>query len=206
MEVTLDLAFKEEYNDPSSAEYKALESNLTISLEKTYQNVDGFVGIRILYIRKGSVVCSYIVILAKDAEVEKDKLKKVLDEASKEKKFGFTVKSIKVEEEPTYGGTGKREEKLPEWALVTMIVLGCLAFIFLVIVICVCVKYRRAVSGENDAYYVSTGELGMHTYETVPMADSKVRGNPDGKYSTAQRRIIGSHNNPTYGSNGALAD
>ena len=36
----------------------------------------------------------------------------------------------------------------------------------------------------------------MHTYETVAMADSKVRGNPVGKNSTAQRRIIGSHNNP----------
>lgn len=72
--------------------------------------------------------------------MEKDKLKKVLDDASKEKKLGFTVKSVKVGEEPTYGGTRKPEEKMPEWALVTMIVLGCLAFIFLVMVICVCVS------------------------------------------------------------------
>jgi len=58
------------------------------------------------------------------------------------------------------------------------------------------VKYRRALSGENDTYCVYTGELGMHTYEIVSMADVKVRGNPDGKNSTTQRRIIGSQNNP----------
>lgn len=127
MEVTLDMEFTEKYNDPESTEYKELKSNLT----RAYENVEGFIDLRILFIKEGSVICSYIVILAKNSQVEKDKLTEALENA-----FAGKVKSIKVEEEPTYG------EKLPKWALITMIVLGSLAFVFLVTVIYVCVSDR----------------------------------------------------------------
>lgn len=46
------------------------------------------------------------------------------------------------------------------------------------------------MSGDNGAYYVSTGELGMHTYDTVQMSDAKA------KNSTTERRLVGSHTNP----------
>ena len=136
MEMTLALTFKDDYRDPNSEAYKDLTTNLTRSLEKTYKNIEGFIGIRILLIRKGSVVCMYIVILAKDSKADEEILKSTLEEASEDKTFGFKVTSVKVEEEPT----AKPEEKLPNWALIAMIALGFLSFVFLVTVICVCVS------------------------------------------------------------------
>ena len=136
MEMTLDLTFRDDYKDPDSKVYKDLTTNLTSSLKKTYQHIEGYIGIRILLIRGGSVVCMYIVILAKDSKADEDVLKKTLEKASKEKKFGFTVTSVKVEEE----ATAKPEEKLSNWALITMIALGSLSFVFLITVICVCVS------------------------------------------------------------------
>lgn len=136
MEMTLALTFKDDYRDPNSEAYKDLTTNLTRSLEKTYKNIEGFIGIRILLIRKGSVVCMYIVILAKDSKADEESLKNTLEEASKNKTFGFKVTSVKVEEE----ATATPEEKLPNWALITMIALGSLSFVFLVTVICVCVS------------------------------------------------------------------
>ena len=136
MEMTLALTFKDDYRDPNSEAYKDLTTNLTRSLEKTYKNIEGFIGIRILLIRKGSVVCMYIVILAKDSKADEEILKNTLEKASKNKTFGFKVTSVKVEEE----ATAKPEEKLPNWALITMIALGSLSFVFLVTVICVCVS------------------------------------------------------------------
>lgn len=130
------MEFKEEYNDPNSPAYKKLVANLTIELKNVYKKVDGFVNIRILFITRGSVICSYIVILAKNSQVNEEKLKEVLEQAQKDGTFTFKVKSIEVEEEPTK----KPEEKLPEWALITIIVLASLAFVFLVTVICVCVS------------------------------------------------------------------
>ena len=133
--------FKEEYNDPSSPEYKILVANLTMQLKNVYENVDGFVDIRILFIRRGSVICSYIVVLARNSPVKEEKLKEVLEQAHKDRTFTFKVKSIEVEE-PTTGSysTQKPEEKLLEWALITIIVLASLAFVLLVTVICVCVS------------------------------------------------------------------
>ena len=136
MEMTLDLTFEDDYKNPNSKAYKDLTTNLRSSLEKTYKNIEGFIGIRILLIRKGSVVCTYIVILAKDSKADEEMLKSTLEEASEDKTFGFKVTSVKVEEEPT----AKPEEKLPNWALITMIALGSLSFVFLVTVICVCVS------------------------------------------------------------------
>ena len=136
MEMTLDLTFEDDYKNPNSKAYKDLTTNLRSSLEKTYKNIEGFIGIRILLIRKGSVVCMYIVILAKDSKADEEILKSTLEEASEDKTFGFKVTSVKVEEEPT----AKPEEKLPNWALIAMIALGFLSFVFLVTVICVCVS------------------------------------------------------------------
>ena len=134
------MEFKDEYNDPNSPEYKILVANLTMQLKKVYENVDGFVDIRILFIRKGSVICSYIVILARNSPVKGEKLKEVLEQAHEDRTFTFKVRSIEVEEEPTTESTEKPEEKLLEWALITIIVLGSLAFVLLVTVICVCVS------------------------------------------------------------------
>ena len=64
--MSLDLPFKEEYNDPNSPDYQELAANLTGKLWIIYQDVDGFVGIRIISLTEGSVVCNYIVILAKN--------------------------------------------------------------------------------------------------------------------------------------------
>ena len=135
MEVSFDIEFKEEYTDTGSPEYKELKDNLTTSLEKVYKNVDGFVSVRILFITKGSVVCSYIVILAKDSEVKPSELKEKLQQASDSGEL-FRVKSVKVEED----ASEETEEKLPKWALVVMIVLGCLSAVFLVTVIYLCVS------------------------------------------------------------------
>lgn len=128
----------DEYNDPKTQEYQELVTNLTIELRKVYEKVDGFVGIRILFLKRGSVICSYIVILAKNSRVKHEELAKIVEQANRT--FAFKVKSVKVEEEPTDGSTKEPVEKLPEWALITMIVLGSLTFIFLVIAICVCVS------------------------------------------------------------------
>lgn len=135
MEVSFDIAFKEEYRDTSSPEYEELKNNLTTTLEEVYKNVEGFVGVRILFFTKGSVVCSYIVILAKDSKVEESELKDTLQKASDDGKV-FKVNSIKVVEDDSE----KTEEKLPKWALVVMIVLGCLSAVFLITVIYVCVS------------------------------------------------------------------
>lgn len=135
MEVSFDIAFIEEYSDTGSPEYEELENNLTTSLVKVYKNVDGFVGVRILLITKGSVVCSYIVILAKDSKVKRSELKEKLQQASDAGEL-LRVTSIKVEEDDSE----EAEEKLPKWALVVMIVLGCLSAVFLVTVIYVCVS------------------------------------------------------------------
>lgn len=136
MEVTFNLDFIEEYNDQNSLEYKSLVKNLTRTLEDTYENVDGFVGIRIVFLKNGSVVCNYIVILAKDSGVDGDDLKKTLQEASENGKLAYNVKNIDVKEE----ATTETVEKLPEWALVTMILLGCLSFVFLITMIYFCVS------------------------------------------------------------------
>ena len=135
MEVSFNIVFKEEYSDTGSTEYKELKDNLTISLEIVYKNVDGFVGVRILFITKGSVVCSFIVILTKDSNVKRSELKEKLQQASDEGEL-FQVTSIKVEEDDSE----ETEEKLPNWALVVMIVLGCLSAVFLFTAIYVCVS------------------------------------------------------------------
>lgn len=46
------------------------------------------------------------------------------------------------------------------------------------------------------AYGISTGELEMHTYEIIHADHGKLRAKTDGKTSTMERRIIGSHSNP----------
>lgn len=135
MEVSFDIVFKEEYRDTGSPEYEELKNNLTTSLVKVYKNVDGFVGVRILFITEGSVVCNYIVILAKDSKVKESELKEKLQQASNAGEV-VKVKSIKVKEDDSE----ETEEKLPKWALVVMIVLGCLSAVFLVTVIYVCVS------------------------------------------------------------------
>lgn len=135
IEVSFDIAFKEQYSNTGSPEYKELKENLTTSLEKVYKNVDGFVSVQILSITKGSVVCSYIVILAKDSKVKQSELKEKLQQASDAGEL-FRVMSIKVEEDDSE----ETEEKLPKWALVVMIVLGCLSAVFLVTVIYLCVS------------------------------------------------------------------
>ena len=138
MEVSFDILFKEEYKDTSSTEYKEFKDNLTTSLEKVYKKVDGFVGVRILFITEGSVVCSYIVILAKDSKVKESELKETLQQASNAGDV-FKVQSIKAEEQKE-GDSEETEEKLPSWALVVMVVLGCLSAVFLITVIYVCVS------------------------------------------------------------------
>jgi len=203
MEVTFDIEFEEVYKDTKSPEYEQLKSNLTKSLEKVYKNVDGFIGVRILFITEGSVVCSYIVILAKNSKVKESELDERLQQASDEGEV-FKVKRIKIAEDQSK----ETEDKLPKWALVVMIVLGCLSAVFLVTVIYVCVKYRRSLYGNGDAYLVTTGEIGlMHTYDTVSIGNNKTPANKvTDQKPAAKRRVIGSHTNPTYGSNGALAD
>lgn len=136
MEVTFNLDFIEEYNDQSSLEYKSLVKNLTRTLENGFKKLDGFVGVRIVFIKKGSVVCNYIVILAKDSGVDGDDLKKTLQEASENGKLAYKVKNIDVKEE----ATTETVEKLPEWALVIMILLGCLSLVFLITMIYFCVS------------------------------------------------------------------
>ena len=136
MEVSFDIVFKEKYRDTSSPEYEELKNNLTTSLIKVFQNVDGFVGVRILFITEGSVVCNYIVILAKSSKVKESELKEKLQQASNSGEV-FKVKSIKVEEDES---SEESEEKLPKWALVVMVVLACLSAVFLVTVIYVCVS------------------------------------------------------------------
>ena len=136
MEVTFNLDFIEEYNDQNSLEYKSLVKNLTRALENGFKNLDGFVGLRIVFIKEGSVVCNYIVILAKDSAVDGNDLKKTLQEASENGKLAYKVKNIDVKEE----ATTETVEKLPEWALVIMILLGCLSFVFLITMIYFCVS------------------------------------------------------------------
>lgn len=193
MEVSFDLAFKAEYNDPNSPEYKSLERNLTIALENVYKSLKGFVGVRIVLIKKGSVVCRFIVILAKDSEVDGNDLTETLQRASESGILGYVVKNIEVKVE----ATTETVEKLPEWALVIMILLGCLAFIFLIALIHFCVKYRRSVLGDS-------GEVELvQTYDKVE--NNKNRGY-QGQKSAINRRVIASHTNPTYGAYDALGD
>ncbi|XP_066027152.1 uncharacterized protein [Pocillopora verrucosa] len=203
MEVTFNLDFIEEYNDQSSLEYKSLVKNLTRTLENGFKNLDGFVGVRIVFIKKGSVVCNYIVILAKDSGVDGDDLKKTLQEASENGKLAYKVKNIDVKEE----ATTETMEKLPEWALVIMILLGCLSLVFLITMIYFCVKYRRSILGDSDMYFISSGEVGhVHTYDRVSVGEYNKNRGYQGQKSAIDRRVIGSHTNPTYGANGALGD
>lgn len=203
MEVTFNLDFIEEYKDQSSLEYKSLVKNLTRTLENGFKNLDGFVGVRIVFIKKGSVVCNYIVILAKDSGVDGDDLKKTLQEASENGKLAYKVKNIDVKEE----ATTETVEKLPEWALVIMILLGCLSLVFLITMIYFCVKYRRSILGDNDMYFISSGEVGhVHTYDRVSVGEYNKNRGYQGQKSAIDRRVIGSHTNPTYGANGALGD
>ena len=139
MAVTLEIEFLEEYNDVNSPSYNKLVANLTNELMKIYQGVDGFVDVRVLFITKGSVVCNYIVILARNSETTDDDLKKELDKGWKDGKFPFYVKGIAVIED---SDAVAAKTKLPQWAMTTMIVLGALAFCFLVIAICACVSVR----------------------------------------------------------------
>jgi len=190
MAVTLEMEFLEEYNDVNSPSYNELVSNLTIELRKVYQGVDGFVDVRVLFITKGSVVCNYIVILARNSKTTDDDLKKELDG-----KFPFDVTGIAVIEDSDAVAAKK---KLPQWAMTTMIVLGALAFCFLVIAIYACVKYRNAMSSENYIYDVPPGKLDMRAYDAIAMGH--MRANVDWNTSTAQRHLVSSHENPTYGS------
>lgn len=203
MEVTFNLDFIEEYNDQNSLEYKSLVKNLTRALENGFKNLDGFVGLRIVFIKEGSVVCNYIVILAKDSAVDGNDLKKTLQEASENGKLAYKVKNIDVKEE----ATTETVEKLPEWALVIMILLGCLSFVFLITMIYFCVKYRRSILGDSDMYFISSGEVGhVHTYDRVSVGEYNKNRGYQGQKSAIDRRVIGSHTNPTYGANGALGD
>ncbi|XP_067043866.1 uncharacterized protein [Acropora muricata] len=195
MEVTLNMEFRKEYNDVNSPVYKELVANLSKALFRVYQEVDGFVDVRVLFIRRGSIVCNYIIILASNSEVTDDDLKEQLHKGSKDDKFPFDVKGIAVIED---SDAVAAKTKLPQWAMTTMIVLGALAFCFLVIAICACIKYRNATSSENYIYDVPPGKLDMRAYDAISMGH--MRANVDGNTSTAQRRLVSSHENPTYGS------
>ena len=150
MEVTLEMDFREEYNDVNSPVYKELVTNLSSALIKVYQEVDGFVGLRVLFIREGSVVCNYIVILARNSRVTDDDLKKELGKGKKDGKFPFTVKGIAVIEDSV---DIRAKKQLPQWAMTTMIALGALAFCFLVIAIYACVSIRNLWFLFHHNYY-----------------------------------------------------
>ncbi|XP_068717483.1 uncharacterized protein [Montipora capricornis] len=194
IEVSLDMKFLNEYNNINSPAYKNLETELKTNLTKVYKHVDGFVDVRILLITEGSVICNYVVILAKNSAVTEDKLKDILLNAGKET-FPFKVQSVtlvRTEKPPN--------ETLPHWALVTMIVLGVLAFVFIVVAICACVKYRKY----KEPYYLSSGEIDMQSFEAVGYGN--MRAKVDVNASTAQRRLVASHTNPAYGTKGNLDD
>ncbi|XP_015758196.1 PREDICTED: chitinase 3-like isoform X8 [Acropora digitifera] len=196
MEVTLNMKFRKEYNDVNSPIYTELVANLTRALIRVYKEVDGFVDVRVLFIRRGSIVCNYIVILASNSEVTDDDLKEKLHKGSNDDKFPFEVKGIAVIED---SDAVAAKTKLPQWAMTTMIVLGALAFCFLVIAICACIKYRNAVSSENYIIYdMPPGKLDMRAYDAISMGH--MRANVDDNTSTGQRRLVLSHENPTYGS------
>lgn len=121
-------------------------------------------------------------------------MKDILLNAGKET-FPFKVQSVtlvRTEKPP--------KETLPQWALVTMIVLGVLAFVFIVVAICACVKYRKY----KEPYYLSSGEIDMHNFEAVGYGN--MRAKADVNTSTAQRRLVASHTNPAYGTKGNLDD
>ena len=80
IEVTLDLEFKPGYANKESNEYKTLEKNLTVSLERVYENVEGFIRIEIIAFREGSVICDFIVVMRSDSGVEPYQLKETLQE------------------------------------------------------------------------------------------------------------------------------
>ena len=129
-------------------------ANLTSILWTIHESVDGFVGIRIISLTEGSVVCNYIVILAKNSTADKITLKEVVVKADEEGKFGYRVNSVNVDgEEPT---EQQPEEELPSWALVTMIVLGCLLFVFLVAVIVICVSIKLKLRYYLVSYFVTS--------------------------------------------------
>ena len=140
MEVTLNMEFRKEYNDVNSPIYTELVANLTNALIRVYKEVDGFLDVRVLFIRRGSIVCNYIVILASNSTVADDDLKNELEKGRKDGKFPFDVKGITVIED---SDAVAAKTKLPQWAMTTMIVLGALAFCFLVIAICACVSFQE---------------------------------------------------------------
>ena len=134
MKITIDMPFEVEYYDRKSLRYRNLVEKLSAQLIVVFKSVPGFVGIRILIFQNGSVICSYLVLLARDSRVENGKLKEVLEKAIKGGNLTFKVKSVEVDEgeEP--------EEKLFKWALIAIIVLGCLTFVLLVVLIIICVS------------------------------------------------------------------
>ena len=145
MEVTLNMEFREDYNDVNSPVYKELVAKLSKALFRVYQKVDGFVGVRVLFIRRESIVCNYIVILASNSKVTDDDLKKELHKGRKDGKFPFDVKGIAVIEDSDAVAAKK---KFPQWVTTTMIT------------ICACVS----ISGLMVTYFLLFGKNVKRTF------------------------------------------
>ncbi|EDO35828.1 predicted protein [Nematostella vectensis] len=79
-EVTFALEYRSEYSNSSSSEYRELALNLTLALTAVFKEKGrkGFQGIQILGFRKGSVVCSFLVVVDGSSNLDANSIRELL--------------------------------------------------------------------------------------------------------------------------------
>lgn len=141
-EISLSENFKTALNDPSTDTFKGYKKKLEAVLNRTYQNLDGFIKANVNSFRKGSIVVNYELIFdgtisGKNTEDVEDKVVKATSSSVKDgmlgsfnvTKNGFVILGVAS---PQIGprSSGK---SLVTWAIV--LIVSCVVIVILVLVL-----------------------------------------------------------------------
>ena len=121
--------YTDELSNSSSEEFKTLSKDLTDILTKVFKDkIRGFSHVVIIEFRKGSVICIFQVIVAKESEVTTENIEETLLDARGTGKYTFTDITVK---EMTMKQTGQRL-KWPDWAIIVTSLCGVMLLFIIV--------------------------------------------------------------------------
>ena len=121
--------YTDELSNSSSEEFKTLSKDLTDILTKVFKDkIRGFSHVVIIEFRKGSVICIFQVIVAKESEVTTENIEETLLDARDTGKYTFTDITVK---DMTMKQTGQRL-KWPDWAIIVTSLCGVMLLFIIV--------------------------------------------------------------------------
>ena len=133
MEFTLELA------DSSSEIFKELARDLELLLNNVFEEISGFLYVKVTSFEKGSIVCNFMIHTEMESLATAEEFERILTTAAKGGKIGkYQISNIEIQD--TAVGAVKGKE--PEGKSIPVKVIGVATFVGVVVLIIVFVLYK----------------------------------------------------------------